>query len=330
MLLDSQAVGDLLRTHPAFEGWQLEPIRTIRARHSQVVEYRGRTNGRAIIAKSIVRSTSSQHADGVMSREYAAISKLRASLAGPILDTFPEPLLMLPGQHTFVMSKVPGVPLAREIKRRANAVTFWRWRSMTTASLRTGTWLRDFQDATQRPARGFEPEPYLAAIEKLVSRCAGNGWPSEQAETVMRRARVAAEDQSGQPVRQAARQGDFSPQNILVDGERVRIVDFENFAESDAVYEDVCSYTAYLRMLGSSPLYSSRALRAMTTSFLEGYGSPLQPRLFAMYELRLALAVLAEFLGRSPGRSHQGKRAGLQSRVLDIAEALETGARHPA
>ena len=60
----------------------------------------------------------------------------------------------------------------------------------------------------------------------------------------------------------AARQGDFRVENILLDGDRVRVVDFENFAETDAIYEDVCALLSYLTLLSCSPLYASSRVNA--------------------------------------------------------------------
>jgi hypothetical protein len=329
VILPPVPVADLLRAHPLASAWDLETVRTIPARHSRLVEYRDRATGRALIAKTIVRSTSPEHGEAVLAREFATITRLRATLPASLRDTLPEPLVMLPGHYTFVMSKVPGRSLAVEIKQRGNAVAFWRWHSLEPLARRTGAWLRHFHAATERPTSPFDPDLALAAIEQALGRCAEFGWTSGQAEGVRRGAREAATAEAGQPVACAARHGDFVPQNVMVDGDAVRMVDFESFAESDAVYEDVCSFTAYLAMLESSPLYSARILRAMRSGFLAGYGGTLRPRLMALHETRLSLTVLAEFLRRPAGRFHRMKLEGLERRVLEIAGGLQRGAAEP-
>jgi SAM-dependent methyltransferase len=129
---------------------------------------------------------------------------------------------------------------------------------------------------------------------------------------------VAVRRVEGTPVPHAARQGDFTVSNILIDGPRVCMVDFENFTEVDAVYEDLASLASYLRMLAASPAYAPSRLEQLRTAFLRGYGQPENDPVLALFELKHALTVLAEFPAE-PSVLRRWRRRAVQQGVVALA-----------
>src|SRR5690606_27376092 len=176
-------------------------------------------------------------------------------------------------------------------------------------------------EATAHPPGRFDPGPFIEGLERHVARGIENGWPAERAERLLSRTRAAALEARGRLVPLAARQGDFRVENILLDGARVRVVDFENFAEADAVYEDVCALLSYLTLLSGSPLYASSRIEAAADAFDRAYGAPPDDPVRRLYEIKLAVAVLSEFPGTAGWSKHR-QFLRVQQKVEDMAEHL--------
>ncbi len=317
-------IGDIapvLRAHPLFAAWDLVPVRVIPATHSVVTELRGRANGHFLMAKTIVRSISIEHADDVTRQEFEGLMRLRSRLGASLVGTIPEPIAVVPEHCTLVMTRLQGRSMATAMKHQANRLTAWRWPQAVRASRLVGAWLKEFHDATPGPEAPFDPNSLLIPLRRAVDTAVEGGWSREAAERVWRHAEVAATTAAGTLVAQSGSHGDFSPRNVLVDAGVIRIVDWENYREVRPVYEDACTFTTYLRMLGSSPLYSGWALRGMSRAFQAGYGRPLNDRLARLYELRGSVAVLAEF-GTGPGRARLWRRRAMERRVTALADAL--------
>ena len=115
----------------------------------------------------------------------------------------------------------------------------------------------------------------------------------------------------------------FGLSNILSDRDgRVHVVDFENFAERDAVYEDIAGFISYVNLLSTFPVYSRRALTSMRRAFLRGYGQAEADPVLALYELKQAVAVLAEFpSSRSVIARHRRRR--IEAHIARMAETLD-------
>jgi Ser/Thr protein kinase RdoA (MazF antagonist) len=97
----------------------------------------------------------------------------------------------------------------------------------------------------------------------------------------------------GLPLPAASRHGDFTPRNILLDGRKIRVLDFENFVASDTVYEDVGKFVAYVALLRGRPGYSGTALTVFAEAFLKGYGRALDPSVVQLFALKAATRMMA-------------------------------------
>jgi Ser/Thr protein kinase RdoA (MazF antagonist) len=135
----------------------------------------------------------------------------------------------------------------------------------------------------------------------------------------------------------AARQGDFIPQNVLVDGNRLGVVDFESFSKREPIVEDIAMFVAYVQALSAFPHYSQSALKPLNNAFLQacrfsGAEAPLQ-----LYFARCTLILISELnLRRAFGRRRfQSMRAQLEAACVSICQKsrerhegeLESGSR---
>lgn len=303
---------------PSLSSLGFDLVRTIEGRHSELLEFRPRH----VLVKRITRSRNPATARATVTREFAALQTLAGLVDSELKGSIPRPLLVLPDANTLVLECLRGTPLVRVLKRDANRMMgiFRRTRARKTGIL-VGQWLHRFHHATRQPPLHHDHPVYLAQLAKQLEHCDEIKLGSA-ADEVLELASRASQRVHGQVVPCAARHGDFIPQNILVDGSNVRVVDFENFRERDVVYGDAGTFVAYLTMLGGRPLYSTAALRAMTAGFLAGYGREVRDTVFDLYILK-SQVTNASMFQRRPGL--RGVVANLQSfrhRILDSARAL--------
>jgi ubiquinone/menaquinone biosynthesis C-methylase UbiE len=298
------------------------PRRGFAARHSRIDEFAGRGNQPPVIVKTITVSSSPEHAARVAGREFEALTWLHARVDGALRDTIPEPLAWIPGSPALAMRKVNGVTVNRLLRRNATRGALWGNGRLTTIGAQIGGWLRALHDATRSPDTALDGTRLFEEIEAALQIAASHGLAPQEADHVREAARGAVRRVAGTPVPHAARQGDFTVSNILIDGPRVRMVDFENFDESDAVYEDLASLVGYLRMLASSPAYSPARLERLRSAFLRGYGQPEADPVLALYELKHALTVLAQFPAHL-SLVRRWRRRAVQQGVVALAAQVD-------
>lgn len=309
----SHAIDAALRRHAELAALGLRRVGRWSARHSELIEYRGGSPEQpaAILVKRITNSTDAARARATVLREYEALQRIRTLVGAALSDTVPQPWLVLPEIPALVVTKLPGEPLDRLLRRRANRVTgIILGRHTIGAVARAGDWLRRFHDATAQPERPFDGERFIAASRTQLDRCRAIGLAPESEALVWRVVRKAIDYTAGRSERTAARHGDFLPQNVLLDRTHVALTDFENFAECDAVMVDVANMSGVLRLMAASPFYARRPLLAARARFLDAYGANLDRDQLLLHELLVSLTVMAQI---SPA---QGRRPAARPRRL--------------
>jgi thiamine kinase-like enzyme len=120
----------------------------------------------------------------------------------------------------------------------------------------------------------------------------------------------------------AASHGEFLPQNILIHGSRVGVVDFETYSGAAPVTRDLATFLTYIKMLEPKGIkYSHKTLKELARSFLEGYGNN-----FNIPHLRLQMIdVMLEILYHRESADHRLDEALVLKTLDDISEenALE-------
>jgi aminoglycoside phosphotransferase (APT) family kinase protein len=284
-----------LEDHPALKSWRLQLLRRYSGRHSEIFEYRSEARQRPIILKRISDSIKPEAADAAIVREFESLQAVRRLLPPQLLESVPEPLLILRDSRALVVEALAGKPLTMILKREANRfVGPLRLSRMSNIGRFTGAWLSQLHRTTARNPLRHDPAAFLGAVHRRLDRCQTVGVASETIEALKRRMTEASHQLEGQPVPAAARQGDFIPQNLLIDGNRLGVVDFESFSECDAIYEDVATFIAYIKALSSFPYYSQRALRRLGESFLQAYGVTGNEPLLRLYLARSLVVLISE------------------------------------
>lgn len=325
--LPREEVEQLLERQAQFEGWRLELTGRARATHSETLFYRSRSRaGRpALAVKHIDGSSTPEKAAEAVNREFAAIAAIRTTVGPALQDTLPEPFLVLPEAGVLVLQKLPGVALHRLLRRKANRLAApWHRAEICRIARRVGTWLGQFHEATRQNTVEHDAAAFEASLSLQIEACAKRGLDFASAEELSRIAVPASRALHGTPLPAAARHGDFTVRNILIDGDRVAVVDFENFAERDTIYEDLSAFVTYMALLKSQPLYSSSALEAASAGFLQGYGRSLSSEVLKLYGLKAGVIALAE---RRPAK---GMRRMVRFESLFTRQLLRLGSEPSA
>jgi hypothetical protein len=321
----------LLEQHRALKSWQLKLLRRSAGRHSEIFEYQATERPYPVVVKRILDSIRPENARAAIVREFESLQTVRRCLPQQMCGTVPEPLMVLPDSRALVLQALAGRPLTAVLKWEANRLVGpLRRRRMTALGELTGSWLKQLHQATLAEPLHHDSAAFLDALEVRFAQCRRVGV-SDHAIDGLRRALAGASNRiEGRPIPAAARQGDFIPQNILVDGARIGVVDFESFSESDSIYEDVGTFVSYLQALSAFPYYSQKALVRLASSFLHAYGLKGDEVALKLYRARALVVFMSEI--DIENRALYGRRRlrSLQAQLqqicveLDVADTVRT------
>src|SRR5713226_58365 len=290
-----EKLGQQLGEHPSLANWRLDPVNTIQARNSELLEYRigNEPTAPTILVKHIRRSRSPAVAKETVTREFAALESVRRRFNGPFLDTMPTPIALLAEGQAMVRTKLPGLSLKWILQRDANAVCGpLRRRGIGKMACAVGGWLQFFHEGTRKPPLLHNHQVLTDELTKQLQQCKSNGFDGDLLEHAMKSASLVSKRLEGQRVPAAARHGDFIPENILLDRNNVGVVDFQNFGECDVIYKDVSSFVTYVTIMSARPYYGRSALQTVLKNFLMAYDGALRHDLLTLYNL-ISMATLA-------------------------------------
>jgi hypothetical protein len=312
-----------LEDHPALKSWRLQLLRTYLGRHSEIFEYVSPNRLRHVIVKRINDSITPEAADAAITREFEALQAVRRNLPSQLLETIPQPLMILPDSKALVVEALAGKPLNLILKREANRfIGPLRVRRMVALGQLSGDWLRQFHQRTASTPLPHDSPKFLAYVDRRLARCRALGVTNETIDVLSGMIGRASREMDGYPGPAAARQGDFIPQNILVDGDRPGVVDFESFDEHDSIYEDLATFISYVQALTAFPYYSRRALGSLVEGFLQAYGLKDDEPLFRLYLARSIVVLISETnMGRGALNGQKRLRL-LQAQLHRVCEGL--------
>lgn len=287
----------LLERHAFFAGHRLELLRVTHSTHSIFMEYKDPITGPEthLLVKQVITSSDSQYAAAAsVQREFTALKMVRAQLGEEFGRSIPYPLLAIPEAGLMVTRRLRGTLVSQVLQRQANlAVALLSINRICRMAHNIGLWLRRFHQATRQPDILLSASAFEREMSLQLDRCKDRGLEARAADAMLEAASNSIRPMEALALPAAARHGDFTIRNILLDDEQIRVFDFENFAESDTVYEDVGKFVAYITLLRGRPGYSRRALGSVRELFLKGYGGTLQSNLVDLFAMKAATRMLA-------------------------------------
>jgi aminoglycoside phosphotransferase (APT) family kinase protein len=279
----------------ALQSWGLQLLRKSVGRHSEILQYRSRERACIVVVKRIINSIRREDAEETILREFRSLQTIRKCLPEELLATVPKPIMVLRESRALVSEALSGRPLRGILKLEANRLIgpFRRNRMRALGQL-TGRWLKDWHDATHIDPLHHDSATFLEELDERLLRCRTLGIAQETIDRLKYLITEASHRLEGHPIPAAGRQGDFIPQNLLIDGDQLRVVDFENFSRSDSIYEDLSTFMAYVRAVRTFPYYSARALGTLGESFLHAYGVQGDEAPLRLYLARSLIVLISE------------------------------------
>jgi hypothetical protein len=320
--LSADEIDRLLGDHPMFDGNSLERAGQTQGTHSRTTRYQDRRGGSntSIVVKHTSLSKPEKAAESV-AREFAALERAWKLVGEAREGSLPKPLLMLPEHGLLVTEMLPGIPWSRVLRWSINYLAApFRTGDVCEVASKIGVWLRRFHHATHQPALAHDTKAFEQEVTLQLETCMRRRLSSAAAGEIARIATRSSRLFAGQLLDAASRHGDFTPRNILFSPERICVIDFENFAERDTIYQDVGKFVAFLALLKGRPGYSKTAIDSVIRSFLEGYG-PADRTLVDLFALKAAVRMFA----------HRGAVRTARPRVLDrfyIEQLINLGRKH--
>ena len=278
-----------------------------------------------LVAKA---STNPAHR-AALAREHDALEALRARLGEGLGRTLPEPLAAVEdgGLAAFAQSYVPGRSMYFEMRNG------WRPRRRAAAHFRLAlAWLAEFQKETRAGEASLAGEALrehvVGPLREYQRACSPSAEERRFIAGVVRR----AEGLRGERFPVMARQGDFWARNLMLNGGRLGVLDWEHYAERSSPFEDLFLFaTSYalsypwrlgrwaepaaaLRAAFGGPGWMARLVRKSLLGHCAGLG--VRPALLGVFFPAFLAARASEEMGRGgakgPGRGGR-KRARANS-----------------
>jgi aminoglycoside phosphotransferase (APT) family kinase protein len=332
-ILRRLADDDPLRLGPV--RWRARRLETRRYSGIWILELEGdtallreRAGGAALVLK-IYRAAHAARRQ----REFDDLRRVHAAL-GPGAG-IPTPVACYADRGAVITGHVSGLPLAglvrRACRRTADGACLARAAALSAAA---GEWLRAFQARgfeamrDHRPGALGEPRTFLAYVDERLALLAAARPGIGPALRQRLLAQAGSALQALAPGRLATvtwSHADFGPHNILADGDRLAVLDFE-LAPQHPLF-DVAYFVESLAH-HDRPLVDPLRVQRLERAFLAGHGTRPDDPLLALFRLRhLSCAYVSETrrAGWAQWRAWPGMLA-LRRRLARVLATLEPAA----
>jgi Ser/Thr protein kinase RdoA (MazF antagonist) len=209
----------------------------------------------------------------------------------------PRPLDFMPDLPAIVMEEVTGCSVQELVKWAS-----WRWwtrEKAATACQYCGEWLRHFHSVT-RVARGqLDAGEKHKSLQLGVARLVQYGFAAETCKNLEAKIYLLVRILSEQSEQRSLVHGDFTIDNVLLDGNITTVLDVEGRYQN-LIYHDMASFLNSIALVGLGlPMHESVS-RACREAFLFGYLGDRKYNNSALWFLRVSglVSVALEVLGR--------------------------------
>jgi len=241
-----------------------------------------------------------------------------------------RPVAVYPDLGALLTAYAPGDPASelvrRACRRRAAAPEMTR---ATAICSHAGSWLLGFQKSHALPRETpsphlSTPEAFVAYIDQRLSRMQQSPFAlpesTRQRTLSILTARLSGDAVLLQPV--TLSHSDFGPHNLLCDGERITVLDFELIPQHP--WFDAAYFVESLAGL-AGPRYDARNVECLQRAFLDGVGIAGREPLFLALRIRHLVCTAASLRAQ---RQRFRMRLWpdfwmLRRRLLELVQRLE-------
>ena len=241
-----------------------------------------------------------------------------ATTAGNAAFTVAQPLVWLPDQRVLLFAEVPGVTLRGILASTGSAETAVRQAARAIASFHRLPIDAFARNPRRRPTRDEDARP-----EKLGDRLRASA-PRLAAEIDRLVAGIEA-GLSGGPI--APTHFDLRPGHVLIDGDRVALLDFDKLTLADPMV-DIANFLRLLEKEWKSSKTHAGQQATLTQIFQDEYFSRVPAEWAARLPAHYALALLAQAAesARTPELAGKTSRGDSSEDLIERAQAALEGA----
>jgi hypothetical protein len=213
-----------------------------------------------------------QHREGYA--EFANLRTMAARLGPSQYLHVPQPLDYWEDVNALVTEHRPGSRFSERILAAPPWFMAWRVRSsLMRTSRQCGEWLRIYHEATAREDGPAIDDHFLARMRRDIDRIPVRGPFAGLRSHVEAALAVMREALADRRVPVAIRHGDYSPDNIHLDGDGICVFDLSHHSPAP-VHDDITFFLVTLDTINPYPRYLAfdrRVARALAGPFLDGY-----------------------------------------------------------
>ena len=259
----------------------IDPVNLMHGRHSDILKAKVTFKAGSLnicMKRATVRSDALEHRQRLAKRienEYAAATMIYESFKQHSQDyNCMKPIACFPADLILITEECPGEPF---MKLMSAGARFWPARGRRKALARycylSGKWLKIFQESTIKGDARLDPEELVQYIDvrlqKLVARSA-IPFSEKLRSRILTYLEAKAVQVAAVDLGIAGVTGDFVPANVLVDRERVAVLDFGMF-NYGSTFQDLAQYYQHIDFFRQKPVYSPAMISELQEAFLRGY-----------------------------------------------------------
>jgi hypothetical protein len=235
-----------------------------------------------------------EYKEGQIQDEFTVLERLWNQFSSEAALGVVRPVACFPEELAIVTEEAAGTSLSAYMEGAKIHAGRRRLARLLDLCERCGTWLRLFQAFTRDgQEREYDFGEIVDYCDVRLARLS-SARPREVTEALRSGVRGCLERTIAEARRGvldvAARHNDFGPQNIIVDGDRIVVLDFGGFNHGPAC-SDYVRFWSQLELMASSPLVTRATVRELQAAFARGYGDRLDERdpLFSLFRIAFVL-----------------------------------------
>jgi len=287
--------------NPRAGNCQLQLVRSRRAAYSRLFVFHGSSQDAQLNIKLAVKVYNGVGQLPFAKRQFDALNLLWDDFSKSQRLRIPRPLDFLPDLPAIVMEEITGCSVQDLVKwaswrrrNRENAVRACRY---------CGEWLHQFHSVTRVAQGQLDAGEKHKSLQLGVTQLLKYGFAAETCKHLEAKIELLVGILSEQNEQRSLVHGDFTVDNVLVDGNITTVLDVEGRYQN-LIYHDMASFLNSIALVGLGlPMYESVS-RACREAFLLGYLGDLKHNKSALWFLRVSglVSVALEVLGRYTGQ----------------------------